>query len=66
MLINSDASKPSSLCYCGVRASLRYSWTSSNPERKWYDYLKYKVILKLILCSIFLLVVYDIYSYVFM
>jgi hypothetical protein len=49
MSVNSDASKHHSImCYCGVRARLRYSWTSDNPGRKWYGCIKYKVILKLI------------------
>jgi hypothetical protein len=65
MPVNSVASKPPPLYYYGVCARIRYSWTSSKPGRKWYGCVKYKVILKLILCFIFSLVVYDIYSYVF-
>ncbi|XP_062169407.1 uncharacterized protein LOC133875325 [Alnus glutinosa] len=42
MSVNSDASRPIPLCYCGVCARLRYSWISDNPERKWYDCIKYK------------------------
>ncbi|XP_062154844.1 uncharacterized protein LOC133862932 [Alnus glutinosa] len=42
MSVNSDASRPHPLCYCGVRARLRYSWTSDNPGRKWYGCIKYK------------------------
>jgi hypothetical protein len=53
MSVNSDASRPHPLCYCGVRARLRYSWTSDNPGRKWYGCIKYKVILKLINCDLF-------------
>jgi hypothetical protein len=45
MSVNSDASIPHPLCYCGVHARLRYSWTSDNPGRKWYGCIKYKVIL---------------------
>ncbi|XP_062160993.1 uncharacterized protein At4g04775-like [Alnus glutinosa] len=41
MSVNSDASIPH-LCYCGVHARLRYSWTSDNPGRKWYGCIKYK------------------------
>jgi hypothetical protein len=63
MSVNSDASIPH-LCYCGVHARLRYSWTSDNPGRKWYGCIKYKVILKLISFDLFfLLVVYDIYLF---
>jgi hypothetical protein len=36
MSVNSDASSTPPLCYCGVHARLRYSWTSDNPRRKWY------------------------------
>jgi hypothetical protein len=43
MSANSSASKPPPLCYCGVRARVRHSWTSSNPTRKWYGCVKYKV-----------------------
>jgi len=46
MSVNSDASIPHPLCYCGVHARLRYSWTSDNPGRKWYGCIKYKVIFK--------------------
>jgi hypothetical protein len=53
MSVNSDASIPHLLCYCGVRTRLRYSWTSDNPERKWYGCITYKVILKLINCDLF-------------
>jgi hypothetical protein len=52
MSVNSDESRPPPLCYCGVRARLRYSWTSDNPGRKWYGCIKYKVILKLINCDL--------------
>jgi len=52
MSVNSDASSTPPLCYCGVHARLRYSWTSDNPGRKWYGCIKYKVILKLINCDL--------------
>jgi len=53
MLVNSGASSASSassarpLCYCGMPAHVRYSWTDTNIARKWYGCENYKVIFEI-------------------
>jgi hypothetical protein len=53
MSVNSDASSASSalsacpLCYCGVPARVRYSWTDTNTARKWYGCENYKVLFEI-------------------
>jgi hypothetical protein len=50
MSVNCGASSASSdssacpLCYCGVPARVRYSWTDTNTARKWYGCENYKVL----------------------
>jgi hypothetical protein len=44
MSTNSEASSGHPLCYCGVSAFVRYSWTKTNFGRKWYGCEKYKVL----------------------
>lgn len=56
MSANSDASsvrRP--LCYCGVLARVRYSWTDTYSGKKWYGCENYKVFFEIkivILCSL--------------
>jgi hypothetical protein len=53
MLVNSGASSASSassarpLCYCGMPAHVRYSWTDTNIARKWYGCENYKVLFEI-------------------
>jgi hypothetical protein len=44
MSVNSGASSACPLCYCGVPARVRYSWTNTNTARKWYGCENYKVL----------------------
>jgi hypothetical protein len=46
MSANSETSSGRLLCYCGVVALIRYSWTYTNYGRKWYGCEKYKVLHK--------------------
>jgi hypothetical protein len=36
MSANSETSIGRPLCYCGILAVIRYSWTYTNYGRKWY------------------------------
>jgi hypothetical protein len=47
MSTTSDLSSGPPLCYCGVPARLRNSWTETNPTRKWYGCINYKVNLEI-------------------
>jgi hypothetical protein len=53
MSVNSGSSSASSassaclLCYCGVPALVRYSWTDTNTARKWYGCENYKVLFEI-------------------
>jgi hypothetical protein len=44
MFANSETSSGHPLCYCGVAALIRCSWTNTNYSRKWYGCEKYKVL----------------------
>jgi hypothetical protein len=39
-----DLSSSHPLCYCGFPARVRNSWTTSNPGKKLYECINYKVI----------------------
>jgi hypothetical protein len=47
MSTTSDLSSGPPLCYCGVPARVRNSWTETNPTRKWYGCINYKVNLEI-------------------
>jgi hypothetical protein len=44
MFATSDLSSDHPLYYCGFPARVRNSWTTSNPGKKWYGCINYKVI----------------------
>jgi hypothetical protein len=46
MSANSETSSGRPLCYCGILAVIRYSWTYTNYGRKWYGCENYKVLRK--------------------
>jgi hypothetical protein len=47
MSANSDASSACPLCYYGVPAHVRNSWTTSNCGRKWYGCINFNVIFEI-------------------
>jgi hypothetical protein len=46
MSANSETSSGRPLCYCGILAVIRYSWTYTNYGRKWYGCENYRVLRK--------------------
>jgi hypothetical protein len=64
MSTTSDLSSGLPLCCCGIPASLQNSRTETNPGRKWYGCINYKVILLLTMSAyILLLVAYDTFAF---
>jgi len=47
MSTTSDLSSGPPLCYCGVPVRVRNSLTETNPARKWYGCINYKVNLEI-------------------
>jgi hypothetical protein len=52
MSTTSDLSSGPPFCYCGFPERVRNSWTTSNPDKKWYGCINYKVIFKWDNCTV--------------
>lgn len=64
MSTTSDLPSGPPLCRRGIPARLRNSMTETNPGRKWYGCINYKVILLLTMSAyILLLVAYDTFAF---
>jgi len=64
MSTTSDLSSGPPLCCCGILARLWNFRTETNPGRKWYGYINYKVIPFLTMSAyILLLVAYDTFAF---